>query len=316
MKRSPWRFGLALLALPLLAAALAMLACLLLIPPAYTARLSVSVQAPLGRLPMYGALLQSHRMADRVIDHFSLQSMWREPTRSDARQRLARAVRVGSTKGGLLVIEVDAPMPWLAADMAAFYLQSLQALADTLRAEAAAERRRLLAPALRETEAAAVQARAALARSGLNEASLRGDAGTARGQWRLLAGRLRQAEAQLAVTAQHAVPGSPAYDTAAARVAASRGQLGQWQAPSATAPTPYEATWREQQRLERLLQRLRLQDEEFALDAGRVDEALLLVDRAIVPERAGRPYALAIIAAAWALAFAGLLAWRWRQKLW
>lgn len=141
MTRPRWRFGLALLALPLLAAVLAALACLLLMPPVYTARLSVAVQAPPTRLPLYGALLQSRRMADRVIDHFALQALWGERTRTDARERLARAVRVGGDRGGLLVVEVDAPLPWLAADIAAFHLQELQALVDTLRAEAAGERR-------------------------------------------------------------------------------------------------------------------------------------------------------------------------------
>lgn len=319
MTRPRWRFGLALLALPLLAAVLAALACLLLMPPVYTARLSVAVQAPPTRLPLYGALLQSRRMADRVIDHFALQALWGERTRTDARERLARAVRVGGDRGGLLVVEVDAPLPWLAADIAAFHLQELQALVDTLRAEAAGERRRRMAGALREAEAACAEARAALARSGIDEASLRIDPRYAGAQWTALADALRQAELRQAALATRFAPGSAPHGAEAARVAALRDQLARLQAAHAPAPAHYAMAWRELQRQERLLLRLRLLDQQLAQDAGRPDEALLLVDRAGLPERAGRPHALAVIAATWAATLGGLLAWRRRrpaQKTW
>jgi len=317
VRRLSWRFGLALLILPQLAAALTAIACLLLLPPVYTARLSVAVQAPPLRLPAYGALLQSRRMADRVIGHFGLQAFWGERTRQDARERLADSVRVGSDKGGLLVLEVDAPLPWLAADMAAFHLQELQVLIDTLRAEAAAERRKRLAAALREAQAAAAEARAALARSGIDEASLRSDARYASAQWAGLSDAVRRSEARLAGLAQAFAPGSAPYRREAALLDALRGQLASLESTRAPALARYATAWREQQRQERLLLRLRLQDDELAQQAGKREETLLLVDRASLPERAGRPYAQAFILAAWAGSIASLLVWRRRiQKRW
>ncbi|MFG6417018.1 hypothetical protein ACG02S_24285 [Roseateles sp. DC23W] len=310
MKRIGWRFGTALFALPIGAALLTAVACVLFIAPVYTARLSLALQAPPGKLPMYGALLQSRRLADRAIDHFALQALWGERTRADARERLARSVRVGSDKGGLLVVEVDAPLPWLAADLAAFHLQELQALLDTMRAEAAAERRARLADALRSAQSGAIEARQALARSGIDEASLASDLHFIGAQWQALHQTLRQAQARLAALAVRFAPASAPYQAEAARVTALREQLARLEAARAPAPAHYAMAWREQQRQERLLTRLRLADDQLQQDAGRREEALLVVDRASLPERAGRPYALLLIVAAWAGTVAALLAWR------
>ncbi|MFG6443275.1 hypothetical protein [Roseateles sp. LKC17W] len=314
LPRPAWRFALALVMLPLLGALLTALGCLLLIAPVYTARVSVAVQAPPARLPMYGALLQSRSMAERVIDHFALQALWGERSRTDTRERLAESVRVGSNRGGLLIVEVDAPLPWLAADMAGFHLLALQDMLDQLRRAGATERRQRLAAALHEAQAAAARARETLARSGIDEASLRSDRPYAMAQWLQLSHALQQAQARLARVATRYAPGSAPYGTEAALVAALEQQLQGLQAARPPAAAGYAAAWREHQRLERLLLRLRLADQQLQQDAERREETLAVVDRPALPERAGRPGALALIGASWALCTAGLLAWRRRGR--
>jgi len=99
---------------------------------------------------LYIGLLRSEVVADGLIERFGLKDVYRARYQVDARKELAASTRLDSEKSGLLVIEVDARNPALAADMANAYVERLQKLTSALAVTEAAQRRLFFEGQLRQ----------------------------------------------------------------------------------------------------------------------------------------------------------------------
>ncbi|MFT7721328.1 MAG: hypothetical protein QM788_00590 [Roseateles sp.] len=323
------RFWLGLLGWPLLAAAAALAVCLCL-PLSYTAAAMVAVLPAGGAwdgraaapppLAQYGALLQSRRVADRVIAAFQLQAGYGEATLDGTRERLGRAMQFGSTRGGQLLIQASDPLPWRAADLANRHAIELQQLLDELRVEAAQAR----AGRLRAEVARLVQ-RLARADTALQAARL--DAGQLRLEPRLVGGShyglqqaLRAAELRLAALRTRLQDGSAELMREQALADALRAQLRRLEAGGAAgsgapgAGPSYAEAAREVRLLAPWLQQLRMQAAQAEADAGVRSELLVGIDPATVPQRPSGPFVLGYMAAAWLATLLGLLYRAWRRR--
>lgn len=318
-----------LLLWPLLSAALALLVCLF-IPPTFTATATIDVrpsarawagqEAPMPPMAMplarYAALLESRRVADRIIRQFDLQAVYGEPTLAQTRERLAKAVRIGRLKGDLLIVQASDRYPWRAADLANQYAEELQRLLDELRMEAAHARADRLNAEVRRVERDLAAAHERLQASRLDPGQLRLDARLAMGQQAGLQQSLRAARQRLAVLRANFQDDSAEVLGELAQVAALREQLGRIEAGSAQPAADgilYADAARDVRQLEPWLQQLKVLAVQAEFDAGVRVEALLGVDPAKVPERPSAPAALLYMAAAWGITLAGLLV-RARQR--
>lgn len=319
----------ALLGWPLLSAALVLFVCLF-IPPTYTATAVIDVRpsarqvderglvrtAPMPTAARYGALLQSRRVADRVIEAFDLQTVYDEPTLDETRERLARATRFGAVRGGLLVVQASDRYPWRAADLANQYAWELQRLLDELRVEDAHARADRLHAQARRVQQRLHEAHAQLAAAPLREAGLKLEPALMRKHYAGLQQALdasRRREAMLGATLHDE---ATELQLERARGEALHAQLRRLQAgdTSAADGALYADAAREVRLLEPLLQQLRVQAMQAEIDAGARVEALLGVDHAKPPERPSAPLALLYMALAWAGTLLWLLLRRWHHR--
>lgn len=317
MKLGAWRWWL----WPLLAALLTFLACGF-VPPTYTAhtvlapRLSppswatqLMGQPQLPTLRLYGALLQSRRLNERIALRFGLQQVYREASLEATLARLAQNTRFGSINNGLLAIEVDDVYPWRAADMATQYAAELQRLLDELRLERTQAGVQALQQDLSQTQQQLAAAQARLQASGIDAASLRLDRNLVIGEQLALRQAAWQAELKLQGLRHGLRDSSPAVQAQLATLGALRRLQGEAQAPQSKTAVDgsYAEAWRELQGLERWQRTLRLQLAAAETAAGHRDDALIVVDRAEMPQRRGGPPALLLMLAAAGLSVLVLL---------
>jgi hypothetical protein len=323
------KFWLGLLLWPLLSAA-AVLAVCLFVPPTYTAATLIAIQpsargwdgpganlpAALPSLAQYGALLQSRRVADRIVAAFDLQAAYREPTLEDTRERLAGAVQFGSTKGGQLIIQASDRYPWRAADLAHQFAVELQQLLDELRVQAAHARADRLHAEVARVEQRVAQAHVALQASRLDARQLKLEPRLAGAQFFSLQLAVRSAELRLASLRTHLQDGSADVQRQLALADAVRAQLRRIGAGDDARPMGalYADAARDVRLLEPWLQQLRMQATQAEMDAGVRTEALISIDPATIPERPSGPFALGYMALAWLATLAGLLARAWQRR--
>jgi tyrosine-protein kinase Etk/Wzc len=89
----------------------------------------------------YVGILQSRTIADRVIEKFHLQSLWKLKKLEDSRKALQSRVQIESAKDGLIVVTVEDSDPKLASDLANAYVDELYRLNSSLATAEAAQRR-------------------------------------------------------------------------------------------------------------------------------------------------------------------------------
>lgn len=90
---------------------------------------------------IYVAMLKSRTVADRVIDHFSLQSHYQSPSREKTRGRLETSTSISAGKEGLITVQVEDEDQKLVASIANSYVDELLQLTKTLAVTEAAQRR-------------------------------------------------------------------------------------------------------------------------------------------------------------------------------
>jgi hypothetical protein len=309
---------------PLLAALLTLLACGFA-APTYTARTvlaprlsppswATQIQGPpqLPTLRLYGALLQSRRLNERIALRFGLQQVYRQASLEATLARLAQNTRFGSING-LLAIEVDDAYPWRAADMANQYAIELRGLLDELRVERAQAGVKALQQDLSLAQRQLKDAQQWLQSRGIDAASLRLDRNLVIGEQVALQQAGREAALKLQGLRHGLRDSSPAVQAQLATVATLRRLQREAQAPQRPAAVDgrsYAEAWRELQRLERWQRTLRLQLAAAETAAGHLDDALAVVDRAEMPQRRGGPPALLLMLAAAGLSVLVLMARR------
>lgn len=89
----------------------------------------------------YVAMLKSRTIADRLVERFSLKTIYDESLLSDTRKKLAAYSTITAGRDGLITIEVEDKDPKRAADMANAYVEELQFLSGHLAVTEASQRR-------------------------------------------------------------------------------------------------------------------------------------------------------------------------------
>ncbi len=89
----------------------------------------------------YVGILQSRTIADRVIDQFHLQSLWKLSRLEDVRKALKSHVQIESAKDGLIVITAEDPDPKLASNLANAFVDELYHMNASLAVTEAGQRR-------------------------------------------------------------------------------------------------------------------------------------------------------------------------------
>ncbi len=319
------RFWLGLLLWPLLSAAAVLGVCLFL-PLTYTAVATIAIQPSargweanglppqLPSLAQYGALLQSRRVADRIIDEFALQTAYGEPTREQTRERLARNVVIGGTRGGLIVIQASDRDRQRAAELANQFANELQRLLDELRVEAAHTRADRLNADVARVQQRVAEAQRQLQAARLHSADMRLEPRWVAAPFFALQQALQASDQRLAALRVRLQDGSADVQRELALRTALAGQLQQAAAgTTASAAHRYSEATRDVRLLEPWLKQLRVHAMQAEMDAGIRHEAVLGVDAASVPERPSGPLALLYMIVAWAVTLAWLLFRAWRR---
>jgi uncharacterized protein involved in exopolysaccharide biosynthesis len=100
---------------------------------------------------VFVAILKSRLMADEVITRFNLRERYGEDTIVETREDLADRVRITVTKEKAIKVAVEDHDPEIAADMANFYVASLDRLNRTVNVSKAGQNRAFIERRLAET---------------------------------------------------------------------------------------------------------------------------------------------------------------------
>jgi tyrosine-protein kinase Etk/Wzc len=111
---------------------------------------------------VFMAILKSRVMADEVIAKFDLMAVYGEKTMHDTRVELNERVRVILSKEKVIKVTVEDRDPQRAADMAAYFVSTLDRLNRTLNVSKASHNREFIGRRLAETQVGLVRAEEAL----------------------------------------------------------------------------------------------------------------------------------------------------------
>ena len=268
---------------------------------------------------LYLGLLRSEAVADGLIERFGLKEAYRARYQVDARKELAARTRLDSDKSGLLVIEVDAGSPALAADMANAYVEQLHKLTNTLAVSEAAQRRvffeRQLHQAKEQLAGAEVELRQAIGAGGL--VSVQAQVGGAVETVARLRAQISATEIRVGFMRAYAAADNPDVLRAGQELASMRRELSRLEsgAGAQEAPGPPGAGGRDASGLAnlRLAREVKYREVMFELlakqyELARVEESkeaplVQVVDPARPPERRTRPKRTLMVLASASLAF-------------
>lgn len=306
-----WRW----LVLGPIVAALAGFGATYLVKPVYTAKASIlppqqssSSISPLSALgglsglagnalgvrnpaDQYIALLQSTKVADRIVDAFDLRKGYDLPTRTGARRMLEMSTRIGTgRKDSMIKIEVDDVDPVRAADIANRYVEELQRISAELVLTEAQQRRIFFERELKATKDRLTTAQQALQTSGFNAGALRAEPKAAAEAYGRLKAEIVQAEVMLGTLRQTFAEGIPEIQRQRALLAALRDQLARLEVARPTdGDADYISRFREYKYQEALFEVFARQYETARLDESRESALIQPVDRATPPEQRERP---------------------------
>jgi uncharacterized protein involved in exopolysaccharide biosynthesis len=107
-------------------------------------------------------ILKSRTMATQVVQHFKLQEFYEAKLESDAVRQLQAATHISLSKEGIITVRVEAIEPQLAADIANFYVDSLDRMVTRLEITEASRQRAFISERIAQTERELRQAEEAL----------------------------------------------------------------------------------------------------------------------------------------------------------
>lgn len=118
--------------------------------------------APATPTDIFVAMLKSRIMADDVIAKFGLKERYEAKTLEDARKKLESNTKITVTKEKVIKITVEEKDPQLAADIANYYVATLDRLNRTLNVTKASQNRAFIERRLTETQSNLLNAEEAL----------------------------------------------------------------------------------------------------------------------------------------------------------
>jgi tyrosine-protein kinase Etk/Wzc len=321
--------------LPLLGL-LAGLSLLLATPPTYTARTSFfppaqSASAASGlasqlnmlgglsgagagktQAEQYVAMLKSRSVADATAARFDLSRVYALTLPEDVRAKLARRTNIYlSSRSDLIEVSVDDRDPQRAAQMAAYYVESLTKLLGRVAVTDARQRRVFLEQQVDETRAKLDRAETLLRGSGVSPSAAQLEPGAAVGMVSQMNANIVAQEIKLAALRSVAGEANPTTLAATSELAALKRKLGDMQAGGKTAGSDeYTALYRDYKYNSALLELLATQLASARIDEARDGSSLQIVDFAVVPRKKSAPRALLFIGAGLAFGIGlVLLAW-------
>ena len=238
------------------------------------------------------ALMQSENVTDRLIERFDLMKVYDEKFRFQAREELARNVRIGiGKKDGLISVEVDDTDPQRAADMANQFVHELRRLTNELALTEAQQRRVFFESHLQQAREQLTRSQQVLQASGFNPGALKAEPKAAAESYARLRAEATAAEVRLQTMRRALSDTSAEVQQQQALLAALRAQLGKAEVPS-QAPevsSDYVGKYREFKYHETLFELFSRQFEIARLDESREGALLQVVDAAKVPEWKSKP---------------------------
>ena len=239
----------------------------------------------------YVALMQSTRVADRIVDAFDLVKAYELPTRTATRRALEMRTRIGSgRKDSMIKIEVDDEDPARAAAIANRYIEELQSLSGELALTEAQQRRVFFERELKVTKGRLATAQQALQSSGFNPGALRAEPKAAAEAYGRVRADMAQAEVSLRSLRQTFADGMPEIQRQNALLAALREQLTRLEvARPSEENVDYIGRLREYKYQEAMFEIFSRQYETARLDESREGALIQAVDLASPPELRARP---------------------------
>lgn len=307
-----WRL---LIAAPLLAGASAF-GLALIIPPTFTAKTTflppqqqqtaaASALASLGALSglaagaagiktpgdQYVALLQSVNVEDRIVDRFKLKELYESKYRFEARKTLENNVRINlGKKDGLISVEVDAPEPKLASDIANQYVAELRRLTGELALTEAQQRRVFFEIELKGTRLKLTEAQQALQSSGFSAGALRAEPKAAAENYARIKAEVTAAEVRLQTMRRAMAESSAEVQQQTTLLGALRTQLAKLESSADTRnDADYISRYREFKYQETLFDLFAKQYELARMDESREGALVQVVDVATPPEYKSKP---------------------------
>jgi uncharacterized protein involved in exopolysaccharide biosynthesis len=304
-----------LLALPL-AAGMVALAVASLLPPTFTATATLlppqqsqgaaaSVLAGLGPLAglvggatssrgggdQYVALMQSVNVSDRIIDQFDLVKRYDTQFRQDARQELAKNVRIGlGKKDGLISITVDDQDAKVAADMANRYVDELRRITSTLAVTEAQQRRLFFEKLLTQARQQLTKSQQELQATGFSLGALKSEPRAAAENYARLKAGIAGAEVKLQALRGNLTEAAPEVRQQLDVLSTLRRQLAQSEETTDPSQSPdYVGRYREYKYQEALFEVYARQFELARVDESREGAIVQVVDAATPPERKSKP---------------------------
>lgn len=240
----------------------------------------------------YLSLMQSSTVEDRIIDRFDLMKLYEDKYRDGTRKKLERNVRMNlGKKDGMITLEVDAPSPQLAADMANQFVEELRRLTGDLALSEAKQRRVFFESELSHVKTRLTEAQIALQRTGFTAGALNTEPRSAAEAYARLKAELTTAEVRLQTLRRSLTEGASEIGQQTATVAALRAQVAKLEATTRdnTKDADYVGAYREFKYQETLFELFSKQYEAARLDEAREGSLIQVIDPAMPPERKSKP---------------------------
>jgi tyrosine-protein kinase Etk/Wzc len=260
---------------------------------------------------VYVSMLQSRTLADKLIDRFDLQSVYKKRGREETRITLARATEVASSKDGAILIRVSDSDRNRAAELANAYVDEFRKLADTLALTEAAQRRVYFEKELTKAKEQLLRAESALKVSQEQTGMLELDAQSKSIIQAMvnLKEQIGAKEAQIQSMSSFATAQNPDVIMAQHQLMALRTQLAKLQkgslvgggdilVPTSEIPRAgleFTDRVREVKYYEQIFKVLATQFEAAKADEGRNAVVLQVLDVAVPPEKKSKPHRTMIV---------------------
>ncbi|HNJ82007.1 MAG TPA: Wzz/FepE/Etk N-terminal domain-containing protein [Piscinibacter sp.] len=263
-----------------------------------------SVKSPADQ---YVALMQSTTVSDRIIDQFSLQSVYKTDFRQQTRKQLKDVVRITvGKKDGMISVEVDDSDPQRAAAIANAYVDELRRMSNALAVSEAQQRRMFFEQQLAQTKERLAKAQVALEESGIGQGALKVEPKSAAESYARLRAQATAAEVKLQTLRRMLAENTPEVMQQQAALSALREQVARAeQQNQAKGGSDYVDKYREFKYQEALFDIFVKQFELAKVDESREGALIQVVDVAQPPELRSGPRRVRITAVA---ALVGLLA--------
>jgi tyrosine-protein kinase Etk/Wzc len=270
---------------------------------------------------IYVAMLHSRTISDRIIDRFSLMSVYGKKLRVDARHKLDSEVEITVGRDNVISISVEDRDPQRATDMANAYVEELGKLTRTLAVTEAAKRRLFFEQEMKTASDELASAEDALKKTEENTGIIQLD-NQAKGMlqaYEEMRARVSAKEVEIEGMKSFATKDNPDLVRAEQELAALRSQLGRFEKGTRNGSTSepsdvalsrvpgagleYVRKLRVVKYRETLLELLTKQYEIARIDESKEAALIQVLDNAVVPEKKSWPPRTALVTVSTLIAF-------------